>query len=97
MYAQSVTRWCVIRGTKCLPFGSFRVHPQSFGGLRVAYLCSFRCSVVFLMCIACLMLSLSLGCLFLIAPSVFSNVYLLPMNSVILSERLLLNASWACF
>ena len=35
--------------------------------------------VCFVLCLVCPMLSLSLDCPFLIVPSVFSNVYLLPM------------------
>jgi hypothetical protein len=51
-------------------FGGFRVvHPYSF-------LCCF-CFVLFdfFLCLVCSMLPVSLDFLFLIAPSVFSNVY----------------------
>ena len=52
-----------------------------FGGVHVAHLFSFLCLVVFYLlvfalCLVYPMLHVSLNCLFLIAPSVFSNVYL---------------------
>jgi len=55
-----------------------------FSGVRVDHLFSFLCCVLFLfccvlfvfvLCLVCPMLSVSLGCPFLIAPSVFSKAY----------------------
>ena len=62
-------RWCL---------GS---HPV-FGGVRVAHLFSFLCCVLFVcvLCLACPMLPVSFECPFLIAPSVFSNVYIQLIN-----------------
>jgi hypothetical protein len=55
--------------------------PSVFGGIRVAHLLSF-CVVlcrfvlfVFVLCLMCPLLPVSLDCPFLIAPSVFSNVH----------------------
>ena len=47
-------------------------------GVRVAHLFSFSvfCLLVFVLCLVCPMLPVSLDCPFLITPSVFSNVYL---------------------
>jgi len=62
--------------TSYVPFGSTWV----FGGVRVAHPFSFLCCVfvlfVFVLCPVYPMLPVSLDCPFLIAPSVFSNVYL---------------------
>jgi len=48
-----------------------------FGGVHVAHLFSFLCCVlsVFVLCLVCPMLPVFLDCPFLIALSVFSNVY----------------------
>jgi len=54
-----------------------------FGGVHVAHLFSFLCCVlfVFVLCLVCPMLPVSLDCQFLIALSLFSNVYQhLPRN-----------------
>jgi hypothetical protein len=52
-----------------------------FGEVSVANCCSFLCCVGFFLClhpVSCVpMLSVSLGCPFLITPSVFTNVYLI--------------------
>ena len=37
----SNTTGCLIRDRNCLPFGSTRVHPWFFGGVRVAHVFSF--------------------------------------------------------
>ena len=58
--------------------GSTWVHPPVFGGVRVVYLFSFVCYVVVLclfvlvLCLVCPVFPVSLDCLFLVAPSVFS-------------------------
>jgi uncharacterized membrane protein YjgN (DUF898 family) len=55
-------------------------HPV-FGGVLVAHIFSFLCCGVFLclfvfvLCVVCPVLQVSLGCPFLISPSVFFNVY----------------------
>ena len=67
-----------------LVFGEVRVaHLFSFlccvfGGVSVAHLFSFLCCVlfVFILCLMCPMLPVSLDCPFLVAPSVFSNFYI---------------------
>jgi hypothetical protein len=62
----------------CVHLGS----PMVFGGVSVAHLELFSslCCVfvlfVFVLCLVCPMLPVSLDCPFLIAPSIFSNVYL---------------------
>ena len=61
-----------------------RVHlgsPMVFGGVSVAHLefssvCCVFVLFVFVLCLVCPMLPVSVDCPFLIAPSVFSNVYL---------------------
>ena len=61
---------------------TFPGHPSSqpvFYWVRVALVFSFLCCgffFVFVLCLACPMLPVSLDCLFLISPSVVSNVYL---------------------
>jgi len=57
--------------------------PPDVGGVRVAHLYSFLCFVlfVFILCLVYPMLPVSLDCPFLIAPSVFSNVYLFCLSS----------------
>ena len=50
--------------------------PPVFGGVSVAHIFSFmRCVFVFVLYLAYPMWPDSLDCLFLIAPSIFSNVY----------------------
>jgi hypothetical protein len=53
------------------------VHPRFCGEVRVVHLFVF-CFVlfIFVLCLVCAMLPVSLGCLFLVASSIFSNVYL---------------------
>ena len=57
------------------------VHPSEFVLVIILVFCvEFLVLLVcFVLCLVCPMLSLSLDCPFLIVPSVFSNVYLLPM------------------
>jgi hypothetical protein len=53
------------------------VFTPNFGGVRVAHICFlFLCVCVFIyaLCLLCPMLPVPLDCLFLIAPSVFSNL-----------------------
>ena len=63
------------------PFLKTWVNPKVLGGVRVAHLfspqfCVLDCLFLFcFVCLVCSMLPLSLDCLFLIAPSVFSNIY----------------------
>ena len=67
-----------------LPFREYLGSPLVFGGVHVAHHFSFLCYIVyfvivlfvFVLCLLCPVLSVSLGCPFLIAPSVFSIVYL---------------------
>jgi hypothetical protein len=54
--------------------------PPVFGGTFVPHPCSFLCVLccvlfVFVLCLECPVLPVSLDCSFLIDPSVFSNVY----------------------
>ena len=60
-----------------MPFTSTCVHIQFVVEIRVAHRFSFLCFVlfVFMLCLECPMLLVYLGCPFLIAPSVFTNVY----------------------
>ena len=75
--------WIVVKTSK-----SRRVSlvEQELLTLRVAYLFSFLCYVfvliLFDLCIVCPMLPVSLDCLFLIVPSVFSSVYLYKNNEI---------------
>ena len=59
------------------------VSHRCFGEVHVAHYFGFLCCVfvmfVLVLCLVCPMLPVSLGCPFLIAPSVFNNVYL-PKN-----------------
>jgi hypothetical protein len=63
------------------PFLKTWVNPKVLGGVRVAHLfsrqfCVLDCLFLFcFVCLVCSMLPLSLDCSFLIAPSVFSNIY----------------------
>ena len=70
----------------CCVFGGVRVHMFSFlccvfGGIRVVHMFSFLCCVVFyvlfvfVLCLVCPMLTVSLNISFLNVPLVFSNVY----------------------
>jgi len=60
-----------------IPFTGTCVHIQFVVEVRNAHRCSFLCFVlfVFMLCLECPMLIVYLGCPFLIAPSVFTNVY----------------------
>ena len=54
--------------------------PPVFGGTFVPHPCSLLCVLccglfVFVLCLVCQVLPVSLGCSFLIDPPVFSNVY----------------------
>ena len=48
--------------------------PSGFGGVRVVHLVSFLCCVVFCLSSSCVLCT-QCDCPFLIAPSVFSNIY----------------------
>ena len=68
------------------PFASTWVHSRCLVG-SVLLICLAFCVVLwfcvffaFCLCLVCPMLQVSLNCLFLIAPSVFSNVYLTPWH-----------------
>jgi hypothetical protein len=52
-----------------------RVHPI-FGGVRIVFWCWGFVLFVFVLCLVCPMLPVSLDCSFLMTPLVFSNVYL---------------------
>jgi len=73
---------CLIRIRDYLLFASTWVHLRFLNGVRVVYLLSFLCCgvwfilFVFVLCLVGPMLPVSLHCLFVIAPSVFSSVYL---------------------
>jgi hypothetical protein len=60
-----------------IPFTSTCVHIQFVVGVRVAPHFSFVCFILFvlMLCLECPMLLVYMGCPFLIAPSVFTNVY----------------------
>ena len=54
--------------------------PPVFGGTFIPHPCSLLCVLccvlfVFVLCLVCPVLTVSLDCSFLIAPKVFSNVY----------------------
>jgi hypothetical protein len=72
---------CLIRGRNCLPFASTWVHPRFLeGSVLLIYLafCVVLCFCVlfvFVLCLLCPMLSMSLDCPCLITRSVFSGVY----------------------
>ena len=72
---------CLIRNRSCQTFASTSGHPVFYWlGVCFAHHFSFLCcvflfvSVDFVLCLVCLMLPVSLDCLFLTVPSVFSNV-----------------------
>ena len=66
----------LIRSRNCLPFASTWIHPVFFGGDHVTHLFYVQCCVVLFSssCVLCSQCCLwvSLECLFLIVPSVFS-------------------------
>jgi hypothetical protein len=70
---------CVFGGVHVVDMLSFLC--CYFGGIRVAHMFSFLCCVVFyilfvfVLCLVCPMLTVSLCISFLNVPSVFSNVY----------------------
>jgi hypothetical protein len=72
---------CVLLEAELLILSEHVGSPSVFGGIRVAHLLSF-CVVlclfvllVFVLCLLCPVLPVSVDCPFLIAPSVFSNVH----------------------
>ena len=75
--------WVSFKRRELLTLRELIVSAPVFGGIRVALLLSFLCCVmffyvlfVFVLCLVCQMLPMSLDCLFLIAPLVFFDVYL---------------------
>jgi hypothetical protein len=88
----------IIRGRNCLSFASTWVHRQFLVGsvLLIFLVCyavlRFYVLLILILYLVCPMLPVSLDCPFLIAPSVFSNVYY-----IIVSEWLLFNANSAIF
>ena len=70
---------CLIRGRNCLPFGEHLGSHLVFGGVCIAHLFSFLCCDFCFVClrpVSCVpLLPVSLDCPFLIASSVFSNIY----------------------
>ena len=73
---------CLIRSMNCLPFVSMWIRPQLLVGsmllIFLIFCAGLRFCVLFVcvLCLVCPVLPVSLDCLILIAPSVFSNVYL---------------------
>ena len=73
--------WVTWRSRHCFPFASTWVHLLFFCDVCVADLFVFSVVLcflvlfVFVLCLVCPMLPVSLDCPFLIASSVFSNVY----------------------
>jgi hypothetical protein len=54
-----------LKGRECIPFATTSVHPRFFGGVSVAHLfsclcCDFACLLVFILCLVCPMLPVSL-------------------------------------
>jgi len=79
---------CVIRGTNSFPFTGVWVHSRFLVESVLLIGLVLRCFLiwflfVFVLCLVYPMLPVSLDCPSLIAPSVFSNVYLLVMTNVI--------------
>jgi hypothetical protein len=75
--------WCVkchIRRKNCLPLGRAWIYPLVLVGFMLLIFlacCVVLCALfVFILCLVYSILRVSLGCPFLIAPSVFSKVYL---------------------
>ena len=71
--------WCLIRSRNRLPFMITWFHLQFFCGGSVLLIflisCVVLCFCFVCLCLVCPMLPVSLNCPFLIAPSVFANVY----------------------
>jgi hypothetical protein len=81
---------CVLLEAELLILREYVCLPSAFGGIRVAHLLSF-CVVlcrfvlfVFVLCLMCPVLPVSLDCPFLIAPSVFSNVHCTYLKAAVL-------------
>jgi hypothetical protein len=76
----SINRGCLVGDKNCLPFAGAWFCPW-FLVVSVLVIILVICVVffvlfVFILCLVCWTLPISLDCLFLIAPSVFSKVYL---------------------
>ena len=79
-----------MRGRDCLPFVCPWVHLRVLLGPLVFY--GFFCLFVFVLCFVYQVLSVSLDCPFLIAPSVFSDVYFI-YNTIVYRSFLFLHIS----
>ena len=83
----------LIRGSSCLPFASALVHTWFFVGsmllifLVFCFVLSFCALFVFVECLVYPILPVSLDWPFLIAPSVFSNVYLIRIKSCFWTQK----------
>ena len=78
-------RWQIGRTYTSLIFDrNLRIYHRFLPVIRVAHVLIFLCCVlfVFVLCLVCPMLPVSINCPFLIIPSDFSNVYLPTFDSV---------------